>query len=41
MECDGLNLYKMVVSSFMNIILVESTSAEKDKTNFPLPAILV
>jgi hypothetical protein len=34
MECDGLNLYKTVVSSFMHIILVESTSAEKDKSNF-------
>ena len=33
MECDGLNLYKTVVSSFMHIILVESTSAEKDKSN--------
>ena len=28
MDCNGINLYKTVVSSFMNIILAESTSTE-------------
>ena len=39
MECDGLELYKAVVSSFMNIVLVESTSAEKEKSDFQWSSI--
>jgi hypothetical protein len=34
MECDGLTLYKTVVNSFMNILLVESTTAKKEKSAF-------
>ena len=39
MACDGLELYQKVVGSFMNVIMVESGTAEAEMASFDFKAV--